>query len=205
MYLDVWQRHLSALQAPAIREVALGGPDTATRAQTVAQVKALALPAASPFDWNCDSSLPAWDALVNAPRPLLAARAEPQLAAANLCEIAATAGYRRLENQLYRVEVHEGGANPSFKWSRENGSVACAVLSVSVDVAQQQTTVRVAARGRDDTLDVAAHDRLELIDDDIELAQRAGVLFEYVHDGDDEHELVLAGLPGSTIGQEPFC
>lgn len=205
MYLDVWQRHLSALQAPAIREVALGGPDTATRAQTVAQVKALALPAASPFDWNCDSSLPAWDALVNAPRPLLAARTEPQLAAANLCEIAATAGYRRLENQLYRVEVHEGGAHPSFKWSRENGSVAYAVLGVSVDVARQQTTVRVAARGRDDTLDVAAHDRLELIDDDTELAQRAGVLFEYANEGDDERELVLSGLPGSTVGQEPSC
>jgi hypothetical protein len=43
-----------------------------------------------------------------------------------LCEIAATAGYRRLENQLYRVEVHEGGASPTFKWSRENGSVAAA-------------------------------------------------------------------------------
>ena len=202
MYLNVWQRHLSALQAPAIREVALGGPDTATRAQTVVQVKALALPAASPFDWNCDSSLPAWDALVHAPRPLLAARAEPQLAAANLCEIAATAGYRRLENQLYRVEVHEGGANPSFKWSRENGSVAYAVLSVSVNVALQQTTVRVAARGRDDNLDVAAHDRLELIDDDAEIAQRTGVLFEYANEGDDERELVLAGLPGGTIGQD---
>lgn len=203
MYLDVWQRHLSALQAPAIREVALGGPDTATRAQTVVQVKALALPAASPFDWNCASSVPAWDALVHAPRPRLAAQAEPQLAAANLCEIAATAGYRRLENQLYRVEVHEGGANPTFKWSRENGSVAYAVLSVNVNVALQQTTVRVAARGRDDNLDVAAHDRLELIDDDAELAQRAGVLFEYANEGDDERELVLAGLPGSTIGQDP--
>lgn len=203
MYLDVWQRHLSALQAPAIREVALGGPDTATRAQTVVQVKALALPAASPFDWNCASSVPAWDALVQAPRPRLAARSEPQLAAANLCEIAATAGYRRLENQLYRVEVHEGGANPSFKWSRENGSVAYAVLSVSVNPALQQTTVRVAARGRDDNLDVAAHDRLELIDDDAELGPRAGVLFEYANEGDDERELVLAGVPGGTIGQDP--
>ncbi len=203
MYLDVWQRHLSALQAPAIREVALGGPDTATRAQTVVQVKALALPAASPFDWNCASSVPAWDALVTAPRPRLAARSEPQLAAANLCEIAATAGYRRLENQLYRVEVHEGGATPTFKWSRENGSVGYAVLNVSINTALQQTTVRVAARGRDDNLDVAAHDRLELIDDDAELAQRAGVLFEFSNEGDDERELVLTGLPASTIGQDP--
>lgn len=35
VYLDVWRRHLSALDDPAIREKALGGPDTATRVKTV--------------------------------------------------------------------------------------------------------------------------------------------------------------------------
>src|SRR6266850_4998173 len=34
-YLDVWQRHLTALEAPAIREEALGGPDTGTRTKAV--------------------------------------------------------------------------------------------------------------------------------------------------------------------------
>jgi photosystem II stability/assembly factor-like uncharacterized protein len=203
MYLDAWQRHVSAFEAPAIREVALGGPDTATRARTVAQVRALALPASSPFDWSCGSTIAAWDALVNAQRPVLAARSEPQLAAAGVCEIAATAGYRRLENQLYRVEVHGGGANPTFKWSRENGSAAYAVVSVSIDTAQQQTTVRLAARGRDSNLDLAVHDRVELIDDDAELTGRAGVFFEYLNDGDDELELVLAGAPTGALGQDP--
>ncbi len=203
LYLDAWQRHVSALEAPAIREVALGGPDTATRARTIAQVRALALPAASPLDWNCDSSIADWDALVGMPRPRLSARAEPQLAATNLCEIAATAGYRRLENQLYRVEVHDGGANPTFKWSRENGSVAYAVVSVTVDTVAQRTTVRVAARGRDANLDLAVHDRVELIDDDAELTQRAGTLFEYTADGDDELELVLSGVPDGRLGQDP--
>lgn len=203
VYLRAWQRHISALEAPTIREVALGGPDTATRSRTIAQVRALPLPPASPFDWNCDSSIEAWDALISMPRPRLAARAEPQLAAANLCEIAATAGYRKLENQLYRVEVHEGGRNPTFKWSRDNGSVAYAVVSVTIDSVAQQTTVRVAARGRDANLDLAVHDRVELIDDDAELTRRSGTLFEYVADGDDELELVLAGVPAGSIGQNP--
>ena len=203
IYLDAWQRHISSLQAPLIREVALGGPDTATRAQTVAQVRALELPPSSPFDWSCGSAIPEWDALVNTQRPTLAARSEPQIAAANLCEIAATAGYTRLENQLYRVEVHDGGANPTFKWSRENGSVAYAVLSVSVDTTQQQTTVKVAARGLDDNLDVAVHDRVELIDDDTDLNNRAGMMLEYLNDGNDELELVLAGVPTGTLGQDP--
>src|ERR1700733_8033462 len=39
VYLDVWQRHISALADPYLREVALGGPDTATRERTVWQVK----------------------------------------------------------------------------------------------------------------------------------------------------------------------
>jgi photosystem II stability/assembly factor-like uncharacterized protein len=204
IYLDAWQRHLSSLEAPAIREVALGGPDTATRARTLAQVRALPLPIASPVAWNCDSTIPEWDTLVNPPKPRLAARAEPQLAAANLCDIAATAGYRRLENQLYRVEVHAGGANPSFKWSRENGSVAYAVVGLSINTPAQQTVVRVAARGRDANLDLAAHDRVELIDDDADALWRAGVLLEYLNDGDDELELVLAGVPTGSLGQDPL-
>src|SRR5262249_29459806 len=38
-YLDVWQRHVSALEHPDLLEVALGGPDTTTRTRTVWQVK----------------------------------------------------------------------------------------------------------------------------------------------------------------------
>lgn len=39
VYLDVWERHLSYLDDDHMREAALGGPDTATRAKTVWQVK----------------------------------------------------------------------------------------------------------------------------------------------------------------------
>ncbi|MGD1993295.1 MAG: DUF6519 domain-containing protein, partial [Anaerolineae bacterium] len=39
VYLDVWERHVTYVVEPDIREVALGVPDTATRAQIVWQVK----------------------------------------------------------------------------------------------------------------------------------------------------------------------
>jgi hypothetical protein len=42
VYLDVWERHVTYLEHDRIREVALGGPDTTTRAQVVWQVKVLA-------------------------------------------------------------------------------------------------------------------------------------------------------------------
>lgn len=41
-YLDVWERHVTYLEDEAIREVALGGPDTSTRVQTVWQVRTVA-------------------------------------------------------------------------------------------------------------------------------------------------------------------
>ncbi len=41
LYLDVWERHVTAIQYPSIREVALGGPDTCSRAQVVWQVRSL--------------------------------------------------------------------------------------------------------------------------------------------------------------------
>ena len=43
VYLDVWERHVTHLDDARIREVALGGPDTTTRKQTVWQTKVIAL------------------------------------------------------------------------------------------------------------------------------------------------------------------
>ncbi|MDJ0579768.1 DUF6519 domain-containing protein, partial [Crocosphaera sp.] len=53
-------------------------------------------------------------------------------ACALLCDNART-GYQRLENQLYRVEIHQSGTigdetSPTFKWSRENGSIASSIV-----------------------------------------------------------------------------
>ena len=51
------------------------------------------------------------------------------------CVLPIESRYRGLENHLYRIEVHAGGdtadanAQPTFKWSRENGSVATRFLS----------------------------------------------------------------------------
>jgi hypothetical protein len=41
VYLDVWERHITAIEDDSIREKALGGPDTCSRAQVAWQVRAL--------------------------------------------------------------------------------------------------------------------------------------------------------------------
>lgn len=41
VYLDVWERHVTAIEHASIREVALGGPDTCSRVQVIWQVRSL--------------------------------------------------------------------------------------------------------------------------------------------------------------------
>lgn len=170
VYLDVWQRHITALEAPLIREVALGGPDTATRTKTVWQVKLLQVPALT----SCNAELGEWDALIAPSGGKLAARAEPGDDDKSPCVVAPGAGYRRLENQLYRVEVHDGGAlgTASFKWSRDNGSVVVACSGISGN------DLIVASTGRDQTLGFATGLWVELTDDTHELAGVPGTLVQ---------------------------
>jgi photosystem II stability/assembly factor-like uncharacterized protein len=201
LFVNVWQRHLSFIEEPSIREVALGGADTATRAKIVWQVKALGLPSVSPPEWSCLSEIPDWDALVAPPAARLKARSEPQRAASNVCDIAAAAGYRRLENQLYRVEVHGGDDTRCFKWSRENGSVAYGIAELTRE--PTETVVLLSSRGRDENLDVAAGNWLEVIDDDAALESRAGVLLEYSRDGNEKNEIVLDGTFAAELAGDP--
>lgn len=44
VYLDVWERQITHLEDHEIKEVALGGVDTATRTKIIWQVKALRVP-----------------------------------------------------------------------------------------------------------------------------------------------------------------
>jgi hypothetical protein len=48
LYLDVWERHITAIESDGIREKALGGPDTCTRTQYVWQVKAILVETGQP-------------------------------------------------------------------------------------------------------------------------------------------------------------
>src|SRR6185312_13274849 len=66
----------------------------------------------------------------------LRARARLDKPPTELCSIPPESRYRGAENQLYRIQVHKGGSagdpnGATFKWSRENGSVAFPILSLS--------------------------------------------------------------------------
>jgi hypothetical protein len=123
VYLDVWGRHISAAEDPDMREIALGGPDTTTRTQTVWQVKLLPLPGyvADGDDWRERRdlrSLQAWTEFEQkaAEKGQLKAKWENDKGAFP-------------ENHLYRVEIHTVADDQiTFKWSRENGSVVFPII-----------------------------------------------------------------------------
>jgi hypothetical protein len=96
-YLDVWERSISAIEDPGIREIALGGPDTTTRCQVVPQVKVLRL--------VTEEGRPSAAEIHRRWPELIAPEAERGKLLARRRQLAT----QRLENLLYRVEIHEGG------------------------------------------------------------------------------------------------
>jgi Family of unknown function (DUF6519) len=162
LYLDVWERHITWIEDDHIREKALNGPDTCTRAKVVWQVKAAAI--------DGDSCAEVLNGLARV-LPRLDAQIDPSLQPKDPCTLAPDARYRGPENQLYRVEVHRGGdaSKATFKWSRDNGSVATHWLNT-----EGSDLVVSSTRG------FSAGNWVELSDDIAELQGSPGTLVKVV-------------------------
>lgn len=234
-YLDVWERHITALQDDRLREVALGGPDTCTRSKVVWQVKSRsfddivealdrrksklegrirkmedaggdaehekgrlsdvekALKQLREDPTNaCAAPLEAFDDDGTG----MAARLDRTIQPKTPCIIAPDARYRGVENQLYRIEIHRGGpaGEATFKWSRDNGSVATRWLKTVGD-----DRLRVAdARG------FGANAWVELSDDARELCGEPGVLVRVSRVDDDTLSLDGGSVAlAKTIAVDP--
>lgn len=182
-YLETWQRHLTPLDLPvadnSMREVALGGPDTCTREKTVWQVKLLRAGDLG-ANLNClSTTIAAWNTLTAPPDGRLAARAEAGTPPKTPCQLPPEAGYRLLENHLYRVEIHDDGTltgKARYKWSRDNGSVLSRVVRWLDDPIANE--FEVASIGRDDVLAITAGCWVEFIDDHHELLGQPGPLVQ---------------------------
>lgn len=140
VYLDVWERHVTAAEADGpnevarrqpdlLRELALGGADTSSRAQVVWQVKTTDGLDRGPNPVDIPTAAPGggWDAWVQAnvtdrwedwvdgwqPRSRGRLRVEARRPGDDRdrdpCVIDPESRYRGLENQLYRVEINRPG------------------------------------------------------------------------------------------------
>ncbi len=183
VFIDVWERHITAIEDPEIREVALGGPDTTTRVKTIAQVR---VTQGLGFGVDCP----------NAPLPgpsgaRLTSSVVPVPPSDDPCLIAPTGGYKGLENRLYRVEIHDPGAlgAATFKWSRDNGSV---VFSVTEFPGGQPTKLRMSRLGRDEVLALHFGDWVEVLGDESELSGAPGTLAQIIDIDEANLEITLS-------------
>jgi hypothetical protein len=211
LYLDVWERHVTDIEDEGsekvgIREVALRGPDTATRTQVVWQIRCRKAAEA-----NADKEFTEFINRRNSRvLPSLRARAIRPTTADEPCLISPEARYRGAENQLYRVEIHHPGIairesdNPkpdpanvaTFKWSRENGSVIFPITK------RQGEVVTVRHLGREDRFSLRPDDWVEIVDDDYTLQNRAEPLLQVKEIDRDNMRVTLKKAPASNVGTD---
>ena len=167
---------VTALDDPALREVAFDGPDTAYRDRTIWQVQLvsrddLALLGYSNDELTCP-------ALANGLNPVtgkramgaMRARAELSDLSAGPCTLPPAAGYRSLDNLLYRVEIHHGDdeAGATYKWSRENAIHRTRYGEIDAGV------LVVESVGRDDTTALKSGEWIEIRDQEMIYAEAPG-------------------------------
>ena len=173
VYVDVWQRDVTAIEDPqALLEPALG-VDTTGRRQTVWQVRVLADVGA--IDCSTpDDEIPNWLRTIAPSAGRLSTDTGVPDFEPDPCQLPPAAGYRGRENQLYRVEVHTGGpvGTATFKWSRDNATVASRVSHIDA----AGTRITVESVGRDDVLAFHDGDWVEITDDWREFAGLPGEL-----------------------------
>lgn len=176
VYLDVWRRHITALEDPDIREVALEGADSGTRSKVVWQVR---------LQREGDLGV----VLAEVDIRKYGTQWRPTgLESSGAMDVRVEAGSLPPENQLYRVEIHRGGGSgaASFKWSRDNGTVVAAVLNQStltertvvrggVEVSVWQFSIEIDPPGRDSFGSFLPGHMVELSSDELILQRKPGI------------------------------
>ncbi|WP_251096590.1 DUF6519 domain-containing protein [Streptomyces sp. Caat 7-52] len=169
--LDVWTHHVTADEQPSLRESALGGPDTTTRAQTVWRVRLSKVE----DDADC-AGLHSPGRFSRPHGTMVAALVQPD-PSDDPCRITASGGYQRLENQLYRVEIHATGPGaPVFLWSRENGSVVAGLSALTPHAEPGSAELTLDRAGRDEELSIRENDTVEVTSVDLQLRAQPGFL-----------------------------
>ena len=198
LYLDVWERHLCAEEAPWIVEVALGGPDTSSRSTLVWQLKMLPVPprAAEVTPASIRKNWPE-TRLQFQPRRrgTLQARAVALPGATDPCVMPPDSRYRGPENQLYRVEIHgdgPAGATATFKWSRDNGSIVYPIRRLA------GTEVELERLPLDPRRTLQPGDWVEVVDDHVTQVGDAGPMAEVKRV--DHDELTVELIPPAAGG-----
>lgn len=189
-YLLLRHRERTWAEDPSLLDPALYGIDTATRRQLIWQVRLHRLQGPGVDCETPDDEIPGWDDVIRPAAARLTTGAVGVPANTDPCIIPPNGGFRGVENRLYRVEVHRSGGfgQATFKWSRDNGSLASPVTSIN------GAELGVVRPGRDEILRFATGDWVEVTDDDRELMREPGEMAR-VQSVDDVRGVVVLNAP----------
>ena len=180
VYLLASEQEVSAVEDPALADVALGGPDTMQRERILQRF--VRQPAQAPA---CGD---AWSALVGSlagdglgfdaasMRVESAARLQVSFsnapAAPGPCQPVATGGYLGAENQMIRVMVTSGGAGaPTIVWAFDDASFLYRVQAATYDSGSGNTTITLASAPVDSYHYPLAGQAVELLRDAVQLTE----------------------------------
>lgn len=190
-YSDVWNRGITHLEDPDIREIALGGPDTSTKLQTICEVKLKEIKSVH-SDSGQRRDYPDIQQIVTI--------AELELKKMNderdgrlsvfgpqdsLSLSTSDANYEAVGNHLYRIQIHDDGEtntrysnnneprsdnvisnnHATFKWSKDNASVAFPIKQL------KEYEVVLDQAGRSITSAFRIGDLVEIVDDKDETSE----------------------------------
>ena len=121
-----------------------------------------------------DDAIPGWLDFIAPSAGRLTTEGQGVASVDDPCVIPPDGGYRGSENRLYRVEIHDPGGLgvATFKWSRDNASIATTVEAMDAS----RTELTVTRTARDAVLRFSTGDWVELTDDRHELYGRPGVM-----------------------------
>ena len=166
----MWEREVTYVEDPNLVENAVA-VDTTSRLQTAWQVRVLPNVGDGATCATPDEELNGWLDIIRPSAGRLTTKAVGVATPSDPCLIPPSGGYRGLENRTYRVEIHDGGeiGDATFKWSRDNASVASGVSAIESDI-----TLTVDRAVWDSVRRFSPGDWVEITDDWREFSLEAG-------------------------------
>jgi hypothetical protein len=172
VYADVWNRGITHLEDPEIREVALGGADTATKLQTISQIKLKEIP----DDLDLQQKIGLAEYEIRKMTEEGSGRLSVIYPEDNSPLSNPENNLRTLGNHLYRIQIHDSGTEgemknniknrATFKWSKNNASLAFAVKKLS----EKEVVLDQGGRRLDNVFRIG--NLIEIIDDIDELSEQ---------------------------------
>ncbi len=212
VYLLATEQQVSAVEDPALADVALGGPDTMARQRLLQHFVRQATKAGDCAGaWaEITDSLSGQGLTFDPASMRIGSAAALQVSFTNepgppsLCQPVATGGYLGAENQLIRVMVTsiDGDGVPSIVWGFDNAAFIYRLQSATYDSAAGVTTITLASSPVDSYHYPALGQAVELLRDAVQLtpddyiASAAGITTTLTSAYDPtQQQLAIAGQP----------